>query len=152
MKPCFFTLFPHVHTLYINNHKRGHYVSDFCLLQFAWFSKHDDAAIRIVIWKFFFPLGGGVGRGGGGRKWVNLQLTICMLLITFKVYLSQVTWITRSIAKMILLENHPLQKWQRKPYRYLGKTLEGIFFSLKVTRSYCIHCKLFSQFNFLFFH
>ena len=67
MKPCFFTLFPHVHTLYINNHKRGHYVSDFCLLQFAWFSKHDDAAIRIVIWKFFFPLGGG-GGGRGGEK------------------------------------------------------------------------------------
>ena len=67
MKPCFFTLFPHVHTLYINNHKRGHYVSDFCLLQFAWFFKHDDAAIRIVIWKSFFPLGGG-GGGGGGKK------------------------------------------------------------------------------------
>ena len=92
-----------------------------------------------------------LGGGGGGRKWVNPQLTIFMLLITFKVYLSQVTWITRSIAKMILLENHPLQKWQRKRFRYLGKTLEDIFFSLKVTRSYCIHCKLFSQFNFLFF-
>ena len=26
-----------------------------------------------------------------GRKWVNLQLTIFILLITFKVYLSQVT-------------------------------------------------------------
>ena len=29
--------------------------------------------------------------GGGERKWVNPQLTIFMLLITFKVYLSQVT-------------------------------------------------------------
>ena len=61
-----------LHTLYINNHKRGHYVSDFCLLQFAWFSKHDDAAICIVICKFYFQTlppfffwgGGGVEKMG----------------------------------------------------------------------------------------
>lgn len=51
-------------------------------------SKHNDAAIRIVIWKFYFKT---LPPFFFGRKWVNLQLRIFMLLITFKVYLSQVT-------------------------------------------------------------